>query len=244
MKTLASVSAIALIGLAGCASTPGETAKNDPYEGFNRRMFAFNDTLDRNILEPAAKGYRAITTEPIRDGVSNALANVREPVTFANELLQGEFVRASDTVSRFVINSTIGVVGFVDVAGSFGMKRTKEDFGQTLAVWGMDSGPYLVLPIVNSTTPRDLFGSGVDVAFQPFTWTQFEGDSELRIARSIVGTVSARQKVLELVADVREQQVDPYTALRRNYVQMRDTAVRNGQEDPNAYEDLPDYDEY
>jgi len=240
MKELATVSAAFVMALGGCASTPGQTSSSDPYENFNRSMFALNTNLDKAVLKPVAKGYRAVTTKPIRSGISNALSNLREPITFVNEILQGEFENASNTVGRFAINSTLGVAGFADAAGSLGVERTKEDFGQTLAVWGIDSGPYLVLPIINSTNFRDLLGSGVDSALQPLNYAQFDGKDEFLIGRTVVGTVSSRESVIELVDEVMEQQADPYTALRRNHVQSRGSAIRNGQEDPNAYEDLPD----
>ncbi|MFC7291951.1 VacJ family lipoprotein [Hirschia litorea] len=246
MMKIASISALTILGLGGCASTevaaPGTVY--DPYEGFNRRMFALNNTLDKAILEPTAKGYRFVTTEDMREGFSNALANLKEPVTFANEILQGDFIDASNTVGRFALNSTLGVVGLVDVAGSLGIERKSEDFGQTLGKWGVGDGPYLVLPILGSTNPRDLLGTGIDSAFQPLNYAQFSGDTEFRIGRSVLGVVSGREKLIELIADLREQQADPYTAARRIYGQTRDAAIRNGAEDPNAYEDLPNYDEY
>ncbi|ACT58072.1 MlaA family lipoprotein [Hirschia baltica] len=246
MNKYVCVSALAFIGITGCASADGNLSSdaNDPFEGFNRKMFEVNNTLDKAILEPAAKGYRAITTEDIREGVSNALSNLREPVTFANEILQGDLVAAGETAGRFAMNSTLGVAGFVDVTGSFGVKRTKEDFGQTLGKWGVSGGPYLVLPVLGSTNPRDLFGKGVDSALQPLNYAQFEGDSEFRIAKSVIGTVSAREAFIETIDELKEQQADPYTAVRRIYDQTRDAAIRNGQENPNAYEDLPSYDEY
>ncbi|WP_018997732.1 MlaA family lipoprotein [Hirschia maritima] len=245
MKKIASISALAIVGLTGCASTSATSENaNDPFEGFNRRMFAVNNALDKAVLEPVAKGYRTVTTDDMREGVSNALANLKEPVTFVNEVLQGELVSAGHTVGRFAMNSTLGVAGLVDVAGHLGVERTKEDFGQTLGKWGVGDGPYLVLPVIGSTNPRDLLGSGVDSAFQPLNYAQFEGDTEFRIGRSVLGVVSGREKLIETVEELREQQADPYTAVRRIYGQTRDAAIRNGQEDPNAYEDLPSYDEY
>ncbi len=207
-------------------------------------MYGVNDALDRAVLEPAAKGYRAITTKPIRNGVSNALSNLGEPITFTNEILQGEFSRAGNTAGRFLVNSTVGVAGFVDAAGQYGNPRTNEDFGQTLAVWGMPSGPYLVLPLIGPSNPRDLFGSGIDAAFQPLNYAEFEGDTEFAATRGVAGALSGREQAIEVISDLREQQADPYTAVRRIYDQTREAAIRNGEEDPNAYEDLPDYDEY
>ena len=122
--------------LGGCVTITPENAE-DPYEDFNRSMYAFNDGLDRSIVEPVAKGYRAVTNEPIRGGVNNFLDNLGEPVTFANEVLQGKIANAAGTVGRFVINTTIGIVGIFNPAEAMGIKRTDEDFGQTLGVWGV-----------------------------------------------------------------------------------------------------------
>ncbi len=245
MNKVVSISALIMVGLGGCASAGNNSEQtDDPYESFNRKMFAFNDSLDKAVLEPTAKGYRAVTTKDMREGISNALANLKEPVTFANDVLQGDLEGATNTVGRFTINSTLGVVGLVDVAGSFGIERKKEDFGQTLGKWGAESGPYLVLPVIGSTSPRGLLGSAVDSVFQPLNYAQFSGDTELAVTRRVLGVVSVRETLIETVEELREQQADPYTAVRRVYVQTRESAIRNGEEDPNAYEDLPSYDEY
>ena len=231
-------------GVSGCASTATSASVEDPYEGFNRAMYDFNDRADRAVIEPAARAYRAVTFDELRAGISNALANIQEPVTFSNQLLQGRLLDAGETVGRFMLNSTIGVVGLVDVAGAHGIERQREDFGQTLAVWGVDSGPYLVMPILGPTTPRHLTGNGVDTAFQPLNWAQFTGDDTVLLTRSVLSPLSAREGAIELIEEVREQQLDPYTALRRVYVQNRASAIRNGEKDPDAYSDLPDYDDY
>ena len=243
MRPVKLMFAATLFWVAGCATTGSTSSPQDPFEGFNRTMFRFNLGLDRIILEPTAKGYRAVTTDSMRDGVSNALANLREPVTAANQILQGDLVDAGETVGRFALNTTIGVGGFVDVAGHYGHERAKEDFGQTLGVWGVPSGPYLVLPILGSSNPRDLAGSGVDSAFQPLNWAEFDDKTEILAARSVLGLVSGREAAIEQVEQLREQ-LDPYTAVRRIYVQSRESAIRNGAPDPSAYENLPDYDEY
>ena len=122
------------------------TADADPWEGFNRKMFAINDSFDSALMVPAAKAYRAVTHKKQRKGIRNFIANLRTPVTLVNDVLQGEFGRAGKTASRFVINSTIGFGGMGDPAERLGIEQHSEDFGQTLAVWGVDSGPYVVLP--------------------------------------------------------------------------------------------------
>lgn len=232
-------SVVALLALASCATT---TAANpDPYENFNRQMYAFNDELDRSVLEPVAKGYRAVTNEPVRQGVSNFLRNLGEPVTFANEVLQGKIGNASGTVGRFVINTTIGLAGIFNPAQSMGIERTDEDFGQTLAVWGVADGPYLVLPFLGSSNPRDLFGKGVDLTLNPLNHAEFEGDDAVRIGTATMGGIAARENSIETIDDVRSTQLDPYTTLRRYYVRSRAAAVGNAPDQPNDTEKVPDY---
>ena len=228
---------------ASCASGPQTTA-DDPFESMNRKVYGFNESVDRAVLEPAAKGYRAVTNEPIRKGVGNVLANLNEPVTFVNEVLQGDLNGATETIGRFSINTTVGLVGLLDLANDFGLERKKEDFGQTLAVWGVDDGPYLVAPLIGPTNPRDLVGTATDLVFSPFTWTKYDGDDIVRASRITAGAISGRESVIEAVDGLRSQQADPYTALRRVYDQNRQSQIRNGAEDPNAYENLPSYDDY
>ena len=141
-----------------------QNATPDPWEGFNRKMFAFNDTFDRALIVPTAKAYRAVTHKKQRKGIRNFFANLQAPVTLFNDLMQGEFGRAGDTLGRFMINSTVGFGGMGDPAERLGLAPHSEDFGQTLAVWGLDSGPFLVLPFFGPSTLRDGFGAGVDAA--------------------------------------------------------------------------------
>ncbi|MDP3739697.1 MAG: VacJ family lipoprotein [Hyphomonadaceae bacterium] len=231
------LSVAAALSLGACATTGGP---EDPYEDFNRSMFSFNDGLDKAVLEPVAKGYRTVTNEPIRGGVSNFIDNLGEPVTFANEVLQGKVGNAAGTVGRFVLNTTIGIVGIFDPAGAMGIKRTDEDFGQTLGVWGVGTGPYLVLPFLGSSNPRDLLGKGADMAMNPINYAEFDGDDATRIGTAVVGGVSAREGAIETVDSVRDQ-IDPYTTVRRFYVRSRAAAVGNSDPVPTNTEQLPDY---
>jgi phospholipid-binding lipoprotein MlaA len=235
------LSALAL-GLAGCASAyPPEAAEADPFEGFNRSMYAFNDGLDQAVLEPAARGYRAVTNEPVRAGVRNFVQNLGEPVTFANEVLQGKLPRSAATVGRFAINTTVGVAGIFDPAAAIGIPRTNEDFGQTLGVWGIAGGPYLVLPLLGPSNPRDLFGVGVDAALNPLNYAQFEGDTETRIGLGVMAGLSGREGAIETVDDIRATQLDPYTTVRRFYVRNRAAEIGNPSDAPEETEELPDY---
>lgn len=230
---------LASVLAAGCATNPANP--EDPYEDFNRQMYGFNDSVDRAVFEPAARGYRAVTNQPVRGGVRNFLDNLGEPITFANEVLQGKVPDAAATVGRFVINTTVGVVGIFNPAEAIGIERTEEDFGQTLGAWGVKPGPYLVLPLVGSSSPRDAFGWGVDRAFNPFTYAEFEGDDAFTVGRIVVGAVSGREGAIETIDDVRATQLDPYTTLRRFYVRNRAALVGNSAVQPNETEKVPDY---
>ena len=225
--------------LGACAST-GLSNPEDPFEGFNRKMYGFNDSLDRAVLEPVAKGYRAVTNKPIRQGVTNFTNNLGEPLTFTNELLQFKIPDATGTFGRFIVNTTIGIAGIFDPAASFGIKRTDEDFGQTLGVWGVTPGPYLVLPFLGSTDPRDLVGSGVDIGLNPINYADFDGASTLRIGSFVLGGLSARESAIETIDNVRESQLDPYTTLRRFYVRSRAAAIRGAARANNDVEVVPD----
>jgi phospholipid-binding lipoprotein MlaA len=237
---LAAGSALVATGaLSGCVNAPARNPM-DPYESFNRSMFAFNNGVDQAILEPAARGYRAVTTPTIREGVGNFTSNLREPVTAANQVLQGKPVQAAGTAGRFVINSTVGLVGIFDVASTMGIQRTTEDFGQTLGVWGVESGPYLVLPFLGSTSPRDLTGMGVDAALNPINYAEFDGDDTLRIGSAVLGGLNAREGALEATDSMRNQ-IDPYTTVRRYYVRNRAAQIGNQQLSPNDIEIVPDY---
>jgi phospholipid-binding lipoprotein MlaA len=155
-------------------------------------------------------------------------------------LLQGEFGRAGNTVARFGLNSTVGFLGLFDPATGMGIERHDEDFGQTLAVWGVDNGPYLFIPLLGPTTVRDGAGRIVDVAFDPLTYAQFENADTVRIARTVIGGVSARESVLDTVAGLRRDSMDPYASIRTSYILLRQSAVQNGRAN---VQDLPDFDD-
>jgi phospholipid-binding lipoprotein MlaA len=212
----------------------------DPWEGFNRAMFATHEVVDRAVLEPVARGYRAVTPNPVRRSVSAFLRNLRSPVVLANDLMQGEFERAGRTIVRFGLNSTVGFLGLFDPATGLGIEGHDEDFGQTLAVWGVDAGPYLFVPLLGPTTLRDGGGRLVDNAFDPFNYAQFENADAFRIARGAVGAVSARESVLDTVAGIRRDSMDPYASIRTSYILLRQSAVQNGRENVH---DLPSFED-
>lgn len=235
----------ALATATGCASS-GMTSDGsvyDPLESWNRGVYAFNEGADRVVLKPAADTYRAVTNKPVRKRVSNFLTNLNQPVVFVNAVLQGKPEAAFDTLTRFTVNSTVGIGGLFDPASGAGVPAHREDFGQTLGVWGVGEGPYLMLPLLGPSNLRDTVGGGVDRAFDPINWSQFEGDTEFRITTGILGAVSARERLDEQLETLRDQP-EPYIALRRNYTQQRSAAVRDGKLDADPFKDLPDFDDY
>jgi phospholipid-binding lipoprotein MlaA len=230
-------SALAIFSLSGCL-TAGPNPE-DPYEDFNRQMFAFNEGLDKAVLEPAAKGYKAVTNEPIREGVGNFTGNLNEPLTFVNHVLQGQIPDAGATFGRFVINTTIGVAGIFDPASAIGMQRTKEDFGQTLGKWGIQPGPYLVMPFLGSTNPRDLVGKGGDAALNPLNYPEFESDDEIRMGIGVLGGLNGRAGAIEAIDELRNQ-IDPYTTVRRLYGRTRAQDIANAPIQPEETEKVPE----
>jgi phospholipid-binding lipoprotein MlaA len=231
------------LGVAGGVSGEAhaqQAATRDPFEPFNRAMFSFNEVVDRYALEPVAKGYRAVTPKKFREGVGNVLHNLRAPVTFANDVLQAEPTRAGTTFARFGINTTLGVVGVFDVASTFGLQKHSEDFGQTLGVWGVPSGPYLVLPILGPSTVRDTSGALVDMALNPINYADFDGDDAFRATRTTLSILNGRAGAIEAIQSVRDTAIDPYVSIRTTYVILRESAIQNGQTN---VQDLPEFEE-
>lgn len=217
--------------LAGCAQVPPDAgqAPHDPHEAFNRHMWAFNDALDRAVLKPVAKGYVAVTNEPVRDAVSNAVDNLGEPDNALNNLLQGKGKAGVESTFRFLVNSTFGIAGLFDVASWIGMERRPEDFGQTLAVWGAGEGSYWVLPFLGPTTTRDVWRYPVGWGLDPATYLYWDEDWWLGAAHTVVEVVDGRARLLEVEDQVRGATMDEYIAVREAYLSMRRNAVRDGE---------------
>lgn len=228
---------LAALSLSGCLTAGPDP--EDPYEDFNRQMFAFNEGLDQAVLEPLAHGYRTVTNEPVREGVGNFASNLNEPLTFVNHVLQGKLPDAGATFGRFVINSTVGIAGIFDPASSMGVQRTKEDFGQTLGTWGVESGPFLVLPVIGPTNPRDLTGMGGDMALNPLNYPEFKNDDAIRLGIAALGGINAREGAIEVVEELRNQ-VDPYTTVRRLYGRTRAEDIGIPYVEPNNAEEVPE----
>jgi phospholipid-binding lipoprotein MlaA len=224
------VVAVAMLGACARSSDPAARqeaiAQNDRFENVNRAIFEINRTLDEVLLKPMAILYVGIVPEFGRQRITNALDNLGEPVTFVNDLLQGEFERAGVTLARFLLNSTVGFLGMFDVAAEgAGLEGHKEDFGQTLAVWGMEEGPYIMLPMYGPSNPRDAIGLVADIFMDPFTYVF---DSGTGMARFGVTAVSRRADFIEGLEAVEKTSVDFYAALRNLYRENRNKDIRNG----------------
>jgi len=201
----------------------------DPLEGVNRVFFKINEALDFVIVRPAAIVYRAVVPKPVRKGVANVLHNAATPIILANDILQGaDGKRVEATVVRFMLNSTIGVGGLVDVGSKGGVEGHTEDFGQTLAVWGVGSGPYLVAPLIGPSNPRDLVGKVVDTAINPLTCLLIDEDFVVRSIPTVAEIVSEREAVLDEVDALRKSSPDFYVTVRQLYVEKRQAEIANG----------------
>lgn len=222
--------------LGGCATPPSDPAdrvvweqNNDPLEPLNRKILEINLALDHAILRPIAKAYVFIVPDDGRTAVHNVLDNLKEPTVFFDNVLQGQFERAGITLGRFAINSTIGFAGIFDIATRNGIKAQPADFGQTLYVWGIKSGPYLILPIFGPSNPRDAIGQGVDSYADPFTiLANARGLTEVTTGRFIAGGIDDRAKVLDVLDDLEKNSVDFYAQLRSLSQQNRAAELNRG----------------
>ena len=217
--------------LSACATTGsgGPLAERDPYEGFNRGMWAFNQAVDTVAIKPATTVYRTVTPKPARRGLGRVLANLSEPFSFINNLLQGKPDRAFNSLGRFLINSTIGVGGLADHATDLGLPATPEDFGQTLAVAGAKESPYLVLPLLGPSTVRDAVGTAVQLVADPARIVlNQELSSTQEYAVTGARVLDGRSGLIEGGADaVLETSADPYATARSAYFQRRGAEIRD-----------------
>jgi phospholipid-binding lipoprotein MlaA len=214
--------------MAGCTIAKPRT--DDPWEGFNRKMYAFNDAADKAVIRPVAVGYRKITSQNVRRVVSNFFANVKMPITIINDVLQADPKSAVRNTGRFVINTTVGFVGLFDPASEMKLPPSETDFGVTLAKWGLPEGPYVVLPLVGSTTVRDVWRLPVDNYFDPLAWYGREHDDNFleEYGPNIFYLITLRARGIE-AEGLMEGVYDPYVFYRDAYRQRRIYDIYNGQ---------------
>lgn len=240
---LLGLAVIASIGLGACASTPVATTQSgqpiyDPLESVNRVTMAGNKAFDKVLLDPATKAYRAVIPSPARTGVHNFLGNLKSPVYFANEVLQGDFTDAGTVLLRFLINSFVGFGGLMDTASFGGITHAPEDFGQTLASWGVGSGPYIVWPLLGPSTLRDTTGLVVDSVIDPFTLILKDSEqTALMGIRTGLTVLDTKDQIMDIMNDLYANSLDPYAALRSVYFQRRESLINDL--DPNAASSAP-----
>lgn len=252
MKQIVKTLAVSTALLAGSLSTvplslaadapPAELARsqtNDPLEDVNRWFFAINEFVDGLIIKPIAQGYRFVVPEFGRNRVRDFMDNLNSPVVFANDLLQGEFERAGVTLTRFSINTTVGLAGLFDPAESWGLEQHSEDFGQTLGVYGVGEGPYLFLPLLGPNPPRDLVGRAVDTVTDPLFWIGGDTMDYIGYGTTALNLLDIRARNIETLEELERTSIDYYAAVRSLYRQSREGAIRNGEFDFDAYE-LPE----
>jgi len=214
---------LALLAAAGCSTIA--TDPRDPFEGFNRAMYAFNDGLDEVAVKPVARAYKAVAPEPLRGMVRNFFSNIDDVFNGANNILQGKFLDGWTDWFRVVVNTTFGVLGINDVASDMGLEKHNEDFGQTFAVWGVGDGPYLVLPFFGPYTLRDSGGLVLDWELDPVVRAR-----PIALRNSLIATrfVSKRTDFLDASRMLDEAALDRYVFLRDAYLQRRRSLIYDG----------------
>ena len=201
-----------------------ETMDYDPWESFNAETFDFNfNVLDRYGLKPAAKVWADVLPEPVRHGLANVFDNIGMPKRFVNKLLQGRLPGAGEELVRFVLNTTVGLAGFFDVASCVGIDKSDADTGQTLGVYGVKPGPYLVLPVLQPLTVRDAIGYAADSFMDPLSW--FVTPLLADVGRGAAYTINQRADNMELYDDVEDSSLDLYAAVRNGYLQRRQRSI-------------------
>ena len=227
------VSMIVLVSLSflgGCATTN----PRDPLEPMNRAIYSFNDGVDNAVFKPLAEGYRAVLPPFARTGISNFFSNINDVLIALNNLLQGKIVNAVTDLGRVVVNTTIGVLGFMDVATEFGLEKHNEDFGQTMGYWGIGDGAYLVIPFLGPSNVRDAVGRFVDYKTDPVTYVE-----SVRARNVLWGTraLSNRAELLDTSKILDAAALDPYEFLRDAYLQRRRNLVHDGSPPPDQDDD-------
>lgn len=223
--TRALLATLALALASGCATVSGPPNPKDPWEGYNRSMYEFNDTADRYVLKPVAQGYQKVTPGFVQAGVSNFFDNIQDLSTGLNNLLQGKFTDGASDLGRLVVNSTLGILGLWDVATPMGLEKHNEDFGQTLGWWGVPSGPYFIIPLFGPSTARDAPARYVDPSF---AYNRRIGDVAARNALYGLDIVRTRAGLLGAEKVLDEAALDKYSFTRDAWLQRRRNMVFDG----------------
>ena len=234
---------LGILALCGCAATP-HSGDTSALEKYNRTMFTINDKIDKAVIRPVAKGYRAITNKFVRQRVTNFFNNLHEPISAGNHILQGEFHDSAQNVGRFMINTVVGAAGLFDVASRVGLEQKKTGFDETLSSWCVPDGPYIVLPLMGPSTPRAATGFVVDGYSSPTYWIiEEKGDDKAMYAYYAAGGLkylNTLAETLPLLESLEESSVDYYEAMKSSYLQNR-SKLKHCSYKPTA-ETAPNYD--
>ena len=225
--------------LSACATVAPQServAKIDPLEGFNRGVFEFNQKLDEYAIKPVAEAYRFVLPEPVRKGITNFFQNILDVYNAGHNLLQGKPIDAVSDIGRFVVNSTLGILGIFDVATDMGLEKHSEDFGQTFAVWGIPQGPYLVLPLFGPSTVRDGVGFSFDI-YTDFILNSDKLNRDEKIGLTGLRIVNLRSRILDAEQIIDAAAFDRYSFIRDSYLQRRRNQVFDGNPPPLKEED-------
>lgn len=258
LNKISKYTAILIIcGMCGCANTVKNedmSGENSALESYNRAMFSFNNKVDKYVLRPVAKGYKAVTNDYVRQRVSNFFNNIDEPISAANHILQGEFADSGNNLGRFAINTTIGLVGLFDVASSMGLEKNKTGFDETLATWCVPDGPFIILPIVGPSTPRAATGFVVDGYSSPAYWIAQESGGEdawlVYYGASGLKYLNLYAENMSLLESLEEGSIDYYEAVKSMYLQNRSKLKACGASESNSADydfdmgDMDDMDNY
>lgn len=237
--TRAFLAMLGTVVLAGCGSMPpGEGVAHDPWEKTNRKVYAVNDAIDGAVLRPIGRGYNKVLPQPVRNAVTNFSQNLFAPRSVINSFLQGKPDHGVEELARFVINSTFGIGGLFDIAGRAGLEAHNEDFGQTAAVWGMPSGPYVTLPFLGPQTVRDTLFLPFDIMADPLYHYEV---SSVRDKVYVLRLINLRARLLSFEELLRDSQ-DPYVTVRESFLQNREFQIYDG--DPPLEDDDEFYDEF
>lgn len=217
------VAAVCAFIITACSSLPDSGAENDPWEPFNRGMYRLNYVIDGMLLKPITQVYRGVVPERGQEAVHNFVENLQEPITFGNSVLQADPENSFTSLWRFLLNSTVGVAGIFDVASEVGLVGRKTDFGQTLALYGVESGPYLFLPLLGPSGARDGLGRVADAFMHPAMYTNSTGAS---VALWTVTAIDTRSKYYDIIEDIQKTSLDPYVTFRSAYGQRRANEIK------------------
>jgi len=221
--------------MAGCATTQQteRVAKIDPFESMNRAVFTFNENADEYVIKPVAEAYQFVLPDFVRTGVTNFFSNIGDVFVAVNNLLQGKPGNAANDIGRFLVNSTIGILGLFDVATEAGLEKNKEDFGQTLGVWGVPSGPYVVLPLFGPSSVRDTAGLALDIKTD-FILNSNQLNHDQKVGSTVLRVVNQRANLLDASQLLEDAAFDKYSFLRDSYLQRRRNQVYDGNPPPST----------